>query len=143
MPCPAPGRAAYAPGMPDETWVEHRRSGDREVLGWVRPQGDGYVAVDRLGRDVTGPVDWLEAEAALEELGLHWLGDLWQLTREDGSVRRVRLVEVGPHGVVAKDDDMNAVGEGVVATYELPFPAPPSLAPFAGDRHTLDPDDLP
>lgn len=139
MPCPAPGRAAYAPGMPDETWVEHRRSGDRELLGWVRPSGDGFVAVDRLGRDATGPVDWTDAEDALEERGLHWLADLWQLTRADGTVLRVRLVEVSPARVVVRVDDMDAADESQVARHELPFPAPASLVPFAGDPFTIDP----
>lgn len=125
--------------MLDETWVEHRRSGDREVLGWVRPAGDGFVAVDRLGRDVTGETGWVEAEEALEERGLSWLADLWQLTRDDGLVVRVRLVEVSPRRVVVKPDDMNAVGENPAETYELPFPAPASLAPYAGDAFTLDP----
>ncbi|UZN04230.1 hypothetical protein [Cellulomonas sp. S1-8] len=129
--------------MPDETWVEHRRSGDRERLGWVRPSGDGYVAVDRLGRDVTGVVGWTDAEAALDERGLHWLADLWQLTREDGTVVRVRLVEVSPARVVVKADDLDALGgeagTGLV-TYRLPFPAPAALAPFTGDPFTFDPD---
>ncbi len=129
--------------MLDETWVEHRRPGDRELLGWVRPDGDAFVAVDRLGRDVTGPVDWLDAEDALDERGLHWLADLWQLTRPDGSVVRVRLVEVTPERVVVKLDDPGSIDVELV-TYVLPLPAPTELAPFAGDAHTLDglaPDD--
>lgn len=130
--------------MPHETspataWVEHRRSGDRELLGWIRPAGDDVVAVDRLGRDVTGPVDWPAAEEALDERGLQWLADLWQLTRDDGTVVRVRLLEVSATRVVVKVDDLNAVGEGIVPTYELPFPAPATLAPFAGDPFTFDP----
>lgn len=124
--------------MLDETWMEHRRSGDREVLGWVRPEGDGFVAVDRLGRDLTDVVDWLEAEEALEARGLHWLGDVWQLSVDDRPPVRVRLVEVSPRRVLVKVDDMNAVGAGDIPTYELPFPAPLSLAPFAGDPRTLD-----
>lgn len=124
--------------MLDETWVEHRRSGDRELLGWVRPSGDGFVAVDRLGRDVSGVVDWTDAEDALDERGLQWLADRWQLTREDGTVVRVLLLEVSPAGVVVKVDDMNAVGEGAIPTYALPFPAPATLAPFAGDPFVLD-----
>ncbi|MCC2315570.1 hypothetical protein [Cellulomonas xiejunii] len=126
--------------MLDETWVEHRRSGDREVLGWVRPSGDGFVAVDRLGRDVTGPVDWTDAEDALDERGLHWLADLWQLTREDGTVLRVRIAEVSPERVVVCVDDKGEAAISAVARHELPFPAPASLVPFAGDPFTIDPD---
>ncbi|MBO3096424.1 hypothetical protein [Cellulomonas dongxiuzhuiae] len=125
--------------MPHETWVEHRRSGDRELLGWVRPSGEGFVAVDRLGRDLTGPLDWTDAEDALEAHGLHWLAELWQLTHDDGTVVRVRLVEVSPTRVVVKQDDLNAVSEEAAPTWTLPFPAPPALAPFAGDAFTFDP----
>lgn len=122
---------------PPATWVEHRRSGDRELLGWLRPEGDDVVAVDRLGRDASGPVGWVEAEEVLDEGGLLWLSGLWQLAREDGSVVRVRLMEVSPRHVVVKVDDHNAVGDGPPPTYELPFPAPAALAPFEGDPHVV------
>lgn len=122
--------------MLPEDWVEHRRAGDRELVGWVRPEGDGFVAVDRLGHDVTGVVDWGEAEEALEERGLHWLADLWQLTLDDGRTLRVVMVELSPERVVVKLDDFGAAVE--MQTWTLPFPAPPTLRPFAGDRGVLD-----
>ncbi|MBU4215024.1 MAG: hypothetical protein KJ548_14020 [Actinobacteria bacterium] len=119
--------------MIPDGWFEHRRPGDREVLGYLRAEGDGFVAVDRLGRAVTGVVDWVEAEEALEARGLGWLADLWQLTDADGAVIRVRLVEVGPDRVVVTSDDFGAV-DVPVRRYELPFPAPATLQPFMGDR---------
>jgi hypothetical protein len=122
--------------VPREDWIEHRRAGDRERLGWIRPAGDGFVAVDVLGRDLTGVVDWLEAEEALDERGLHWLADLWQLDRPDGIRARVRIVEVTPERVVVKVDDFGAV-DVVTDTYVLPFPAPVSLRPFEGDAKTI------
>lgn len=118
-------------------WLEHRRPGDREVLGYLRPDGDGVVAVDRLGRDVTGVVDWVEAEAALDAHGLGWLADLWQLTEADGTRVRVRLVEVGPDRVVVVADDFGAV-DAQVRTFVLPFPAPAALQPFDGDPRRID-----
>jgi len=72
-------------------WIEHRRADDRELLGWIRPAGEEFVAVDRLGRDVTGAVDWLAAEKALDERGLRWLAERWSLTLDDGTEQRVRL----------------------------------------------------
>lgn len=124
--------------MTDGTWVEHRRPGDREVLGWVRPEGADVVAVDRLGRDLTGPVGWTDAEEALEQHGLGWLSGLWQLTLPDGAVVRVRIVETGPRGVVVTEDRGGAVGGDAPVSWSLPFPAPAALAPFAGDPHVVD-----
>ncbi len=123
------------PGTPD--WIEHRRSGDRELLGWVRVDGDGFVAVDRIGRELTGVVDWHDAEAALDAHGLHWLADRWQLTLDDGRVVRVRISEVATDRVVVGTDDFGAV-DVAVTTWVLPFPAPATLAPFTGDPFHID-----
>ncbi|PVU83439.1 hypothetical protein DDP54_11030 [Cellulomonas sp. WB94] len=123
--------------MPHEDWIEHRRAGDRERLGWIRPDGDHFVALDALGREVTGAVDWLDAEESLDARGLHWLADLWQLDLGDGTRARVRIVEVTPERVVVKVDDFGTV-DAVTRSYVLPFPAPDVLRPFEGDTSTLD-----
>jgi hypothetical protein len=127
--------------MPPESWIEHRRTGDRELLGWIRPEGDGFVAHDALGRAMTGAVDWLAAEEALDERGLHWLADLWQLDLPGGTRVRVRIVEVTPERVLVKVDDFGAV-DAVTPSYSLPFPAPDALRRYEGDASTLD-DGLP
>ncbi|WP_426593494.1 hypothetical protein ACPPVS_17465 [Cellulomonas sp. McL0617] len=123
--------------MPPQDWIEHRRPGDRERVGWIRTEGEEFVALDALGRELTGPVDWLVAEEALEARGLHWLAALWQLDLPDGTRERVRIVEVTPERVVVKVDDFGAV-DVVTASYVLPFPAPDALRPFEGDASTLD-----
>ncbi|ROS23756.1 hypothetical protein [Cellulomonas sp. PhB150] len=123
--------------MPPQDWIEHRRPGDRERLGWIRPEGDGFVALDALGREASGTVDWLEAEEALEERGLRWLADIWRLELPDGTRERVRIVEVTPERVVVKGDDFGAV-DVITQTYVLPFPAPGTLLPFEGDPSTID-----
>jgi len=122
--------------MLSEEWIEHVRPGDRERLGWIRPEADLYVAVDVLGRQLTGPVEWLEAEEALEKHGLGWLSDLWQLDLPDGSRERVRIVEVTPDRVVVQTDDFGAVDVAVTRRV-LPFPAPGALRPFEGDAWTF------
>ena len=55
-----------------EDWIEHRR-GDGERLGWMRQEGEKFVPVDLLGRDLSGPLDWLAAEELLEETGIGYL----------------------------------------------------------------------
>jgi len=132
---------AYGAGMPaPETslpadWIEHRRPDDREALGWLRPEGDGWVAVSLLGRDVSGPLDWTDAEEALESTGLSWMADVWTLEREGGEPLRVKLVEVTPDRVVVQTDDFGAI-DVAVERFELPWPAPAALRP----RRQGDPD---
>ncbi|MBW0252442.1 hypothetical protein [Cellulomonas sp. PS-H5] len=118
-------------------WIEHRRADDRELLGWIRPAGEEFVAVDRLGREVTGAVDWLAAEEALDERGLRWLAERWSLTLDDGTEQRVRFAEVSPEQVVVVAEQWGAVLPGA-PTWTLPFPAPGTLRPFEGDAHVYD-----
>jgi len=111
-----------------ETWTPHRRD-DGELVGWIRPDGDEWVAIDLLGRPASASVDWLEAEATLEERGLAWLGEVWMLERADHDPVRVRLVEVTPGAageagrVVVHTDDFGDIN-APVERFELPWPAP-------------------
>lgn len=109
-------------------WIEHRRH-DGERVGWMRPSGDLFVPVDLLGRDLGGPVGWLEAEEALDAAGIGYLAELYELQQPDGSWLRVRLAEVSPERIVAKKDDFGAVGAPQLY-YPLPFPAPEGLRPL-------------
>ncbi|GMA32231.1 hypothetical protein [Litorihabitans aurantiacus] len=86
-------------------WIEHRRPGDRELLGWMEPVGEDFVVVDLLGRRRTGPVDWLTAEETLDALGISYLADPYELRREDGTWLRVLIVEVSADGLRVKKDD--------------------------------------
>jgi hypothetical protein len=112
-------------------WIEHRRD-DREPVGWIVPDGEGFRPVDRLGRCITdGPVDWLTAEELLEELGIGFLADKYVLLMPDGTERPVRISEAGPDGVTVVADEYgsaSAVGANS-DRFRLPFPAPDSLRP--------------
>lgn len=114
-------------------WIEHRR-GDREVLGWIVPDGDGFRVRDLLGRERTvEPVTWLEAEDLLDELGIGYLADRWLLRGPDGSARRVRIAEAGPRGVTVVADEYgaaSAVGANP-ERFHLPFPVSDDLEPAA------------
>jgi hypothetical protein len=119
--------------LPDD-WTPHRRD-DGELLGWIRPEGEDWVAVDVLGRTASAPVDWLEAEAALEEAGLAWLADVWMLEDEASGALRVRFVEVTPSDaatagrIVVKVDDFGDMQRPPSERFTLPWPAPARLRP--------------
>lgn len=126
--------------LPDD-WTPHRRD-DGELVGWIRPEGNDWVAVDVLGRVASDPVDWLEAEAALEAVGLSWLADVWMLEGETADPLRVRFVEVTPSDadragrVVVKLDDFGDMQRPSAEQFTLPWPAPARLRP----AHADDPD---
>lgn len=86
-------------------WIEHRRSGDGELLGWMKPADGNFVVIDLLGRARTEPVDWLTAEETLEELGLGYLADPYEFRLDDGSWLRVRIVEVSTETIRVKKED--------------------------------------
>ncbi|GAB3596272.1 hypothetical protein [Microbacterium tumbae] len=112
----------------------HRRE-DGELLGWIRPSDDGWVAVDVLGRRITDAVDWLDAEAALEQHGLAWLADPWMLEGESERPLSVRIVEVTPTDagrigrIVVKADDFGDMSRPASEPLVLPWPLPEHLRP--------------
>lgn len=127
--------------MVGSDWIEHRR-GDRELVGWMVPSGEDFVVVDLLGRERGGPVDWLTAEEALEELGIGYLADIYMLTLEDGRDLRVRIAEVSPAGITVKKDDFGAVGVPQLY-FSLGFPAPATLRLLKPEEvGRLSPEDL-
>lgn len=113
----------------DPDWIPHRREGDRELLGWMLPEGEGFVVIDLLGRPRTEAVDWLTAEETLEEIGIGYLADLYELRLDSGEWLRVRLAEVSPAQIIAKKDDFGAVGAEQLY-YPLGFPMPENLRPL-------------
>ncbi|MDF2047550.1 hypothetical protein P2P98_15390 [Microbacterium sp. Kw_RZR3] len=101
-------------------WITHRRP-DGEVLGWMEPDGDGFVVIDLLGRRSSEAVDWLTAEETLDERGIGYLADMYELRLADGSWLRVRIAEVSTSGIRVKKDDWGAVGAPQLF-YDVAFP---------------------
>ncbi|WP_295014964.1 hypothetical protein [uncultured Microbacterium sp.] len=114
-------------------WTPHRRD-DRELLGWIRPDGESWRAVDVLGREITDATDWLDAEEALEAHGIAWLADPWILDGQGDEPLRVRIVEVVPEGaarISVKVDDFGDMQRPPTARYDLPWTLPSRLRPPA------------
>jgi len=95
----------------------------------MRPEGDGFIVVDLLGRSVTPVVDWLTAETTLDALGIGYLADPFELLLEDRTWMRVRIVEVSPTTVRVRKEDGGAIG-GSRIEYTLPFPIGSRLRPY-------------
>nr|WP_183501225.1 hypothetical protein [Microbacterium invictum] len=108
-------------------WTPHRRD-DGELVGWIRPDGDGWAAIDLLGRVRVEAGDWLDAEAALEARGIGYLAEVWMLEGEGPAPLRVRMVEVTPDRIVVKVDDYGDVSRAT-PRFELPWPLPDRLRP--------------
>ena len=112
-----------------QDWIEHRR-GDRELVGWMRPEGDGFVVIDLLGREVSESVDWATAEELLESTGIGFLAEPFELQLGESWIR-VRLVEVSTDGIRVKYEDWGATDADFVE-HSLPFPVPSTLRPRRG-----------
>jgi hypothetical protein len=106
--------------------MQYVRDDDGEPLGEILEEGDAWIALDRLGRRVTGPTDLAEAEAALDDLGLGYLTEPYALELDDGRVEPVRIVEVTADRVWVKREDGGAVGAPRIL-WDLPNPVPPAL----------------
>jgi len=89
-------------------------------------EGDGFVVIDLLGREISGVVDWLEAEEMLDALGIGYLADPYELLLEDGRWLRVRITEVSPEVIRVKRDDWGAIDIPLIE-YTVAFPVPDEL----------------
>ncbi|WP_317451887.1 hypothetical protein [Microbacterium sp. NIBRBAC000506063] len=99
-----------------------------------RPEGDGFVVVDLLGRRRTDAVSWHRAEEILDALGIGYLADIYELRQDSGEWLRVRIAEVSASSIRVKEDDFGAVGAPQIY-YALPFPVPEdALRPSGGDQ---------
>ena len=99
------------------TWIPHRRS-DGELIGWIDIDiaAPLLVAYDRLGRALEPVEDWLEAEEALEEIGLGFL-----MNRFDYRGHTVRVRHLDDSQVIVTTAMTDAVGD-VGEEFTLAFP---------------------
>lgn len=114
-----------APNVP-ETWIPHSRE-DGEHVGWIVPEGEGFITIDLLGRQrIADPVDWMAAEEAMEEIGIGYLADIYAFRASPDDWVRVRIVEVSTDGITVKEDDFGDVAADL-PRYRVPFPVTDDL----------------
>lgn len=104
-------------------WIAHKRGIDAELLGWMQPVDHGFIAIDLLGRARTDIVDWFDAEATLDELGIGYLAEPYELLLESGEWLRVRVTEVSTARIRVKKDDWGDTSAPQIY-YTVAFPAP-------------------
>lgn len=90
--------------------------------------GEGFVVIDLLGREISGELDWLDAEELLDRTGIGYLAEPFELLH-NGSWVRVRLTEVSPDGIRVKNEDWGDVNADFIE-HRLPFPMPEQLRPL-------------
>ncbi|MFB2583491.1 hypothetical protein [Herbiconiux liukaitaii] len=134
---PEAGSSAISVSPLRDGWIEHRRQ-DGELVGWMRPSGDGFVPVDLLGRSRAGAVDWLEAEELLDDLGIGYLADAYllqdaHLLGPGSEGMRVRIVEVSTARILVKKDDFGDM-RAPVREFALSWPLPETLRPMTRDE---------
>ncbi len=85
-------------------WVPHRRSGDRETIGYLEMVGDDVVPRGLVGNALADPTsDWDAASAVIDELSMRQLGGVWVLAADDGGESQVVILEVDPARAVVGD----------------------------------------
>ncbi|MFT4148017.1 MAG: hypothetical protein QM632_04400 [Micrococcaceae bacterium] len=100
-------------------WIAHKRS-DNELLGWLIPSGEDFIAVDLLGQKREA-MDYLQAEEYLEEKGLAYLAEPYLYQPSQGKWIKVRIVEVSSKKIVLKTEDYGDITASQ-EQYTLAFP---------------------
>ncbi|WP_026530623.1 hypothetical protein [Haematomicrobium sanguinis] len=111
--------------MIPSTWIAHTRPSDRERVGYIEfLPGDRFAAFDLLGRPVAEFDDYLDAEEALENLGIGYLAQVWLYRAEPGAdPAPVRILDVSPGRALITTDLYGVIGSSGVET-EIPVPVP-------------------
>ncbi len=111
--------------MIPSSWEPYHRDDDGELVGYLSAEPAGLVPRTLLGTPLDEPLERFDAEQVLEEVGLSYLADPWVLTLDDGSQRRVVLVEVdAERAVVAGAAFAQVVGAPRDAGDQVELPLP-------------------
>lgn len=91
-----------------EDWIEHRREEDDELVGFLAPIGDRFIAMTVFGTPLAKPADRVDAEHLLNDSGLSYLAERWSLQIDDQSQISVEIVEASPEQVVVQNVDFGS-----------------------------------
>lgn len=89
-------------------WIEHRRDGDGELVGFLVQTGDRFTAMTVFGSPLAEPAERDAAERVLDASGLSYLADRWWLHVDDQQHIEVEIVGASPERVVVKNVDFNS-----------------------------------
>src|SRR4030088_3276104 len=108
-----------------QTWIEHRRAEDNELLGYLRPVDDApsqYIPVSVFREALGAPSDEYAAQQILESAGLSYLADRWLLTLDGRSEPiSVQIVEASLERLLVKNVDFGYEGD-IGTTFLLDVP---------------------
>ncbi|MCI1832860.1 MAG: hypothetical protein LKI77_07980 [Bifidobacterium sp.] len=110
----------------ESNWIEYRRDSDGERLGWIIDNNESYTVVDLLGHQRFTTDDWLKAEQYLEDLGLMYLSEQYEMRTASHEWIPVRITGVSSKEIQVKTEDFGAI-DSPTTTYSLPFPMPEQL----------------
>lgn len=91
-----------------ENWIEHRREDDGELVGFLAPNGDRFIAMTVFGTPLAQPSDRADAEDVLDTRGLGYLAERWQLQVDDQTQILVEINEASPERVVVHNVDFSS-----------------------------------
>ena len=92
------------------TWSPYHRSDDGELIGYlVEDEDDLVVPVNLVGHPVGEAMDTYTAEQTLEDVGLTYLAEQWLLRQDDGTEKRVVIIEIDADHVVVGDAEFALV----------------------------------
>lgn len=124
---PVVGRRAWLVCMIPPHWIAHRRGRDSEVIGYLRPVGELFEPMNLFGQSLGDPAEYADAENLLEQGGLGYLAEPWQLVDAGGTRRRVRIIEVSANEVLVGNHEFGKVVgyDGNIGDQDrLPVPVP-------------------
>ncbi|SFA80246.1 hypothetical protein SAMN05216266_101522 [Amycolatopsis marina] len=99
------------------------RDEDGELLGYLRPAGEGWQPLTVFGYPLADPADEADSRAELEARGLACLADRWSVyLPEDEDWFACQIRETGPDWVRVSIADFGSPDFGAMLTLHSPGP---------------------